>query len=471
MSREPASLTRVRGQLRDGVRRRMDGRQERDRLPPRRTTHRVALTTIDQGFSSASNFLVGVAAARLGGASGLGAFSFAYVLWLLLAAIHRALVTDPMAIENDAWQDDAPERLRTGLAAEVTLGLMAAAVFVVLGGCLLLAGQHAFGTATLAFVPWLVPLVIQDYWRWVGFMQRRPGKALANDTVFNVAFGIVIVVLIAGHLHSVIALTASWGIGGLAGAIFGLWQFSVRPMRRGGLAMLRSRLHISKWLGGNATTAWGAAQATALITGFILGPTGLGHLRAAVTLVSGPTLVLIQAGGSVGLPEASAALRTKGWAGLQRVQRVVNLAGVISIGVVGIVVLLFGSKLLGLIYGKAGGFPKYWLSSDLYALGVLLNSVTLGAILVLKTTKHTRVLFIVSIVSLVISIVASAVLALVYGVPGAAAAGIPSSAISLVGLLYFKRRARQDVARLEAAGGDGTIPVRLGGQPVTPELD
>lgn len=469
MSKQPASLTKVRGQLRDGVRRRIDGKQERDRLPPRRTTHRVALTTLDQGFSSASNFAVGVAAARLGGASGLGAFSFAYVLWLLLAAIHRALVTDPMAIENDVWKEDAADRLRLGFAAEISLGLMAAGCFVLLGVGLLLAGQRQFGTATLAFVPWLVPLVIQDYWRWVGFMQRRPGKSLANDTVFNVAFGIVIVILFVGHVHSVIALTASWGIGGVAGALFGLWQFSVRPKRSGGIAMLRSRLHMSGWLGGNATTSWGAAQATALITGFILGPVGLGHLRAAVTLVSGPTLVLIQAGGSVGLPEASAALKAKGWPGLRRVQRVVNLAGVLSIGLVGAVILVAGSWLLGKIYGS--GFSKYWLSSDLYALGVLLSSMTLGAILVLKTTRRTRVLFIVSMVSLVISIVATAVLAVVYGVPGAAAAGIPSSGITLIGLLYFKRRARQDLARKEAGDGDGTLSLRRGGQPVAPELD
>jgi O-antigen/teichoic acid export membrane protein len=430
-------------------------KKARDPDAPRRASQRVALTTLDQGFSSASNFAVGVAAARLSGAKGLGVFSFGYVCWLLLAAVHRALVTDPMAIENDAWQPDAPARLRKGLAAEVTLGLTAMALFAILGLILKLAGQGQFGTATFAFAPWLVPLVIQDYWRWIGFMQKRPGKALANDTVFNVAFGLVLVVLFLVKSHSVIAVTAAWGIGAVAGAVFGLWQYSVIPTFRGGLHMLHSRLHISKWLGGNSVTAWGSSQATILIAGFILGPVGLGHLRAAQTLVFGPTLVLIQAGGSVGLPEASAALANKGWPGLRRVARVVTAAGILSIGLVGVIVALFGSQLLNAIYGP--GFSRFWLSSDLFVLSVLLSAMALGAILILKAGRHTRGLFVVSIIGLIASVALVSVLATVDGVTGAATASIPSAGVSLIGLLYYKRLARIDLTRVPAAASSDTL--------------
>src|ERR1700728_2453863 len=62
---------------------------------------RAILTLTDQGFSSLSNFVVGVAIARGAGAAALGGFSVAYAGWLVLAAMHRALVTDPMAIEGD----------------------------------------------------------------------------------------------------------------------------------------------------------------------------------------------------------------------------------------------------------------------------------------------------------------------------------------------------------------------------------
>ncbi len=443
-------------------------RHRRGTRTPRRVSHRVALTTFDQGFSTASNFIVGVAAARLGGAKALGAFSFAYVFWLLLAAMHRSFVTDPMAIENDAWQPDVRKRQQKGLAAEIALGTAASGVVALLGGVLWFCGEHAFAVALFAFVPWLVPLVAQDYWRWVGFMQKRPGKALANDTVFNLTFAVVLVVLIVAHLHSVVAITASWGLGAVAGALFGLWQFSVRPTTRSGLATLRSRLHLSKWLGADAAMAWGAAQATALIAGVILGPVGLGHLRAAQTLVYGPTFVLLQAGGSIGLPEASSALANHGWSGLNRVARFVTAAGVLSIGCIGVVVVLFGSKLLSVIYGPQ--FAQYWMSSNLFALSVLITSFGLGAILILKASRRTRLLFGVTVFSLVVSLVMVSVLATLYGVTGAAAATVPSACLNIVGLLYFKRLARLDMARSNrSASGDKVLGEHTS-QPLYPEF-
>lgn len=445
----------VRGSLRSASREPNQKNEPRDRIVPRRASHRVVLTTLDQGMSSVSNFLVSVAVARLSGARGLGVFSFAYVCWQLLAALHRSLVTEPMAIENDAWKPDTEIRLHRGLAAEITLGLMAAGLFIVLGITLLLAGQGGFGVALLAFVPWLVPLVVQDYWRWVGFMRRRPGKALANDTVFNIAFGLAFLVLLLADSHSVVAVTAAWGVGAVAGAVFGLWQYSVRPTGRGGLNMLRSRLQISKWLGGNSVIGWGTAGATSLIGGFILGPAGLGHLRAAQTLVIGPTAVLIQAGGSVGLPESSAALANHGWPGLRRVARIVTGAGILSIGLVGAVVVAFGSRLLRVVYGR--GFAPFWFAADLFVFGLLLSTFLLGGVLILKASRHTRGLFVVSIISLVGSIVLVAVLALTHGVTGAAAASIPSTGINLVGVLYFKRLARIDLERDEG-GASGVIP-------------
>ena len=78
---------------------------------------RALLTTTDQAFSSASNFVVGVAVARIAGPQGLGGFALAYGFWLVLAAMHRSLVTDPMAIENDAVQPDAPGEIEARVRA------------------------------------------------------------------------------------------------------------------------------------------------------------------------------------------------------------------------------------------------------------------------------------------------------------------------------------------------------------------
>ncbi len=415
------------------------GRRQDESAALQSAPRRALLTTLDQGNSSVSNFLVSVVAARFAGAKGLGAFTFAYAFWLLLAAVHHALVTDPMAIENDAAQPDATSRLQRGLAAELTLGLAATAMFVILGGILIVAGQSTFGVGLLAFAPWLVALEVQDYWRWVGFMQRRPGRALVNDTVFNGVFIVAVAVAYVAGLRSVPAVTAAWGCGALAGALFGLWQFSVRPSLRHGLATLRARPHLSRGLAGNWIVSWGNNEATALLVGLILGPVGLGEFNAAQTLVYGPTLVLVQAGGSIGLPEASAARAAHGWVGLRRIGRFVTAAGVLAVGLVGIVVLFFGRDLLKLVYGPS--FAHYWIASDLFAVSVIISAVGLGAILVLKASRHTSQLFRVSVVSLVVSVVSICVLAEIDGVTGAAAAAVASSTIGLAFLLYYKRSA------------------------------
>ncbi|MGO9344642.1 MAG: oligosaccharide flippase family protein [Acidimicrobiales bacterium] len=419
----------------------------------RTAPQRALLTTIDQGFSSASNFVVGVAVARISGPAGLGGFSLAYGCWLILAALHRSLVTDPMAIENDVILPNAPARLRRGFASEVVLALAAAVCILVVGIPLYMFGQRTFGLAMIAVVPWLPFLLVQDYWRWTGFMRREPGRALANDTVFNIVQAACFVTVAVSGVHSVVLVIASWGAGAAAGAFFGLWQFKVRPTLHEGIKGLRSRWHMSKWLAGNSVLGWSASQASVLLAGFILGPAGLGALRAAQTLVQGPALVLIQAGGSIGLPEASRALLDRGWGGLRKVSIVVSAAGVASIAIVGVAVVVMGGTLLRWTYGPE--FSRYWPASELFALGFMISTIGLGLILILKTTRNTRSLFHVQLATLVVSVAAVSVLAVTNGVSGAAAASIVTSAANLAGLVYFTRRARHQVLSSEQAGKDG----------------
>jgi O-antigen/teichoic acid export membrane protein len=116
-------------------------------------THKMALrfgvTTADQCVASLSNFVVGVAVARLTGVAGFGAYSLVYTGWLILASVHRAVVTDPMAIANDLRMPNAREHVRLGLAAELCLGLAAGVIFAVIGLVLISIGQYAFGVCFL----------------------------------------------------------------------------------------------------------------------------------------------------------------------------------------------------------------------------------------------------------------------------------------------------------------------------------
>ena len=180
---------------------------------PGSAPRRAAITTIDQCFSSASNFAVGVVVARVAGPAGLGAYSIAYAVWLVLAVVHRAMVTDPMAIDGDARRDDAHTRLQSGATAEITFGVVVAIGMAACAAGIMVVGQHNVGLALLVLSPFVPFLLIQDYWRWVGFMKAAPGQALANDLVFDAMQAVAFVSLIAVSLHSAAVAIGAWGLG------------------------------------------------------------------------------------------------------------------------------------------------------------------------------------------------------------------------------------------------------------------
>ena len=152
------------------------------------------------------------------GPCGFGAFALAYTVWILLTTMHRSLITDPMAIMGDMRSDDPDAFVRRGFAADVTLGVSAGCIVAALGAVFLCVGQHAFGIGLLSVAPWIVVLDLQDYWRWIGFMQGAPRKSLMNDLLFNtvqaLAFGAVFIL----GVHSVFAVVSAWGLGAAVAA-------------------------------------------------------------------------------------------------------------------------------------------------------------------------------------------------------------------------------------------------------------
>ena len=108
--------------------------------------------------------------------------------------------------------------------------------------------------------PWVLVLDLQDYWRQVGFMQANPKKSLHNDLVFNAAQAMAVGAIFLLGLHSVFAVISAWGVGATVAALFGFWQFKVRPTLRGGGDFLRSRWPISRWMASERTANWGRAS-------------------------------------------------------------------------------------------------------------------------------------------------------------------------------------------------------------------
>ena len=404
---------------------------------------RATTTMADQCVASASNFAVGVIVARISGVAGLGAFALAYTCWILLTVIHRSLISDPMAIFGDMRQEDRDKFIRRGFAAEVTLGMTAACIFAAVGTVFFIVGQDAFGAGMLALAPWIVVLDLQDYWRWIGFMQGKPKKSLVNDLVFTAVQALAFGAVFLAGLHSVFAVVSAWGLGAAIAALYGLRQFSVRPSLRGGVALLRSRWSTSRWLASERSAAWGASQVYLILAGALLGPAALGGLKAAQALVIGPVIVVINAGGSFGLPEASRELAERGWTGMARVARFVTGAGALAATACGVVVLVAAPTLLKFLYGPA--FVAYAPSARVFAVSMVISAFCVGPVLTLTTTRRVRPLFMVQLGRLAFSVAAVCVLSTAYGVTGAATVDLLTSVLTLAAMLLLQSSARRSV--------------------------
>ena len=299
----------------------------------------------------------------------------------------------------------------------------------------------------LSVAPWVVVLDLQDYWRWIGFMQGTPRKSLMNDLLFNAVQALAFGVVFLAGLHSVFAVVAAWGLGAAVAALYGLRQFSVRPSIRGGAAFLWSRWPTSQWLASERAASWGASQLYLILAGVILGPAALGGLKAAQGLVAGPSTLVINASGSFGLPEATKQLSERGWTGMMRVSRFVTGAGVTVSVACAVAVFVAAPALLKLLYGPE--FVKYAPCARLFAIAVVLSAFNVGPIITLTATRRVRPLFVLQLAKLVFAVAAVSVLAAAYGVTGAAASYVLTVALATVAIVTLQSWTRRSFERAE----------------------
>lgn len=413
----------------------------------------AALTLADQLVSSGSNFLLGVLIARAGGADALGAFGVAFLVWLAVVGVNRALVTEPMTVIGSTESSRA--ELREGLLASVVLGLGVAAVLAVACGVAELAGVSAVGV--LALAPWLPSLLAHDYCRAAAFRLKRPDRALLSDLTFAAVQAALTVGLLVLDVRSVAAFMAAWGLGATAGAAVGMGLFQIRLAARGGVARLRALWPRSRWFLAEFGTAFPADQGYLLLLPVILGTAQFGLYRAGASLI-GPVVVVFLTGGNVGLPECVRRLRQDGMPGLAdyapRLTGAVLAVTVLYCGGVAV----FAEPILRLTYGEefAGAAMVTYLVAGQYVL----FAISFGWGVAMKAANQLRQLWAVRAFSAALSITGVIVLASWWGLGGAGLASIVAGGTYSVGVAVGYCRMRR---RLLAAGSEQCPARRTGG--------
>jgi O-antigen/teichoic acid export membrane protein len=356
--------------------------------------------------------------ARLAGAVEFGQYALTLTVWLIIAGIHRALITEPVIVTSGAIEDRRGV-IAHGLGAELLLGAAVSVVAAVAGIVFLAAGAGA-GALMLALAPWLTALLIQDYWRAMSFQERRPERALINDVVFAVVQGVAIVAFLLLGFRSAPWIVTAWGIGGLAGALLGLrWHPAIGGPGEG-WQLLRRFWSMSRWFLADFSTGFASDQSYVALAALLMSQADYGGFRAAYSLL-GPSFVIAIAAGNIGLPEASRCVGIGDIGALREVARRLNIATFAALALYGGFVAVAGRQLLTLVYGQE--FARFAHVAALVAGGYSLLGLVFGCGVALKASGKIRRLWRARVVVAALSLTSMVVLIRGFGVMGAGWAG------------------------------------------------
>lgn len=271
--------------------------------PPRaaRRSTAVLASVLDQGASSLTNIAVLVIAARVSTVHGFATFSMVYLTFTVLLGLNMAYVGQAVVLtRGDTAVTGAACRSAvsfTALAATAVGALLAAsgAVAAVVTG-----GWAGPGGAFLALGLVLPLVLVQDGLRYAFSTLRRPGLALAADSLRLVC---VVPALLLQPRHTTPGLlVAVWGLSAVPALLLGLrllWPH-VRGARADLLPYVR-RGHLGQRFVVEFAVGNASSQLAVLGLGLFAAPLAVGALRGATTLF-GPLNVLFNSVNAFGPP-------------------------------------------------------------------------------------------------------------------------------------------------------------------------
>ena len=253
---------------------------------------RLAVMTVDQMISGASNVLIAVLAARALTAAEFGLFGIVFLVYMILVGITRALVSDPLLVHPVESRKRPGEAIGTAILLSLPLALGLVGVGFVIRGL-----DRSLGEALVVLAACLPLLVLQDVGRYLGFATRRPMRAVILDSVWLVVMVACVAVLLTRHGRTLPAFIAAWaGSGAAAGALLFIW-YDIRSVR------LSFRWLKETWgLAWRYLVSYTSMQGTALglssEVGAISGARALGGLQGVLLLVRPFTMFAVAAVGA-----------------------------------------------------------------------------------------------------------------------------------------------------------------------------
>lgn len=404
------------------------------RVESRGTLRRTGIVwgLADQSLSSLTNFALAVLAARRLGPADLGIVSIGFSSYVITLMLLRALVTDPAIVSASAPAVDRDHAVRSSITVTIAAGAGIALIFAVSGWML----GGAIGQGLLLFAPWIVPALVQDFWRFALFSAGRRGSAVLNDGVWVIVMSATLP--FAWRSTGPWAIVSCWGLGATVASLVGVLQTRAVPghVRASLRWWRREGASLGGWLAvETAFLALGSHGAVFLLA-LLISPAELGGLRAVQSIFAPLTLI----GPAItlpGLPAITSALRQSPTDARAMATRL-NLAALGLTGAYIAAFLVAPGRLLGLVYGD--GFSQFADLVGPVAVAQLAHAAAVGYILLLKGGRRARVLALARAAGTVVALTLAGFLAGRHGVVGAAWGLAFGVVVSMLLIMLSSRR-------------------------------
>lgn len=257
----------------------------------RPVSYRALMSGTDQVLAMLSNVLVAVFVARVGGAQTLGAYSYAFAVYLIVLGLARALVSEPFLTHEPDIEGSTPSTPRSGergLAAAVTSTILLAGLASALVAIWGLVSDRAELQSLAIF---LLALLVQDLLRYAFFRWGRPLGAVILDGVWVVFSGVAVLL---GFVSQPAVAVAAWATGALAGAAWGMVHLRVQlaPLREAATWWTVHARRLGSWLTLDSVVFVVTSQLSVLIVTAFASDALLGSIRAVQILIGPLALIL-----------------------------------------------------------------------------------------------------------------------------------------------------------------------------------
>jgi len=403
---------------------------------------------IDQLLTSGSNFLGTILLARWLTASQYGAYAMAFSVFLLLSSVHVSLLIDPMPIFGPSVYRDC-RRAYLGLLLWIHGGFSLLFTVLLAGSSLIfyhlgptkgLGGGLAGPLAGLALaVPWVLLLSIT---RQAFYIEQSPGSAAAGAGIYSV---LVCSGLFLAYRNGALSPFTAFVILAFAALVSSvLLVLRLKPALKpatNGLTLREvweDHWKYGRWAWATSTMRWIPANIAYLLTGGLLGMADVGALKALLNLLLPFSHTAVSVS-RVFQPYLSGVFGREGGLSTRSPVERVTLVFLAGGTLYGALLILLRKPIFGLLYG--GKFVEFLHLVPWVALGAILIGTSYGPSAGLKAIQSPASVFVAYAAASAVSVVFTFLAVRFFGLAGAIAAFVLSSAtVLIVSSVLFRRK-------------------------------